>query len=181
MKSPLSIGLASWAVVAFSLSCQSHSEPKFAQSKAVHLKEPAATQPAFAFGGSEIEGERGVEVLENEVTENGYVTFRSFGGKWVGMDGDTELKFLPGRTVQMTEFGYSVAAYLGTYTVSQGCIIPTFPTYPGHWPIMKIGRDNGSLWLTVPDEQSGIPMGGRGGFTVTPEQPAYWPFRSISK
>jgi len=113
------------------------------------------------------------EQLEND----GEVVYRSFGGKWIGMDGDTDLYFGPENRVVMTEYGAVVSAYEGTFEISRdGEMTTHFPDCPFKWPTMLIGKDEQSFVLVGMSDGNPV-MGTRGGMTVMGSHGSYWPFR----
>jgi hypothetical protein len=118
--------------------------------------------------------------LNNLIAEHGSVTFRSFNGKWIGMDGDTDVTFLPKGAVHMVEYGAGVGYYDGTYAIdSSGQVTLELPTFGSVWPPMILRKDEASLFLLPIDDPDGFVMGNRGGATFAPEDGPYWPFRPI--
>lgn len=133
---------------------------------------PVTTSPTTVAAGGD---------LDALIAKQGSVTFRSYGGKWIGLDGDTDLTFLPNGALHMFEYGYAVSGYRGTYQIdSAGRVTAQLPTFGHTWPAMSLRRDATSL-LLVP-EQSGTEfvMGNRGGATFVGGQPTYWPFRPLN-
>jgi hypothetical protein len=119
--------------------------------------------------------------FKNEIRQRGSLTFRSWNGKWIGMDGDTDLTFLPGGAVRMIEYGFSVTQYPGSYTVTPaGDVTVKFPKFGHPWPLMTVRRDNVSLLLLPTEGKDLFVMGNRGGATIMAGQGSYWPFRPIS-
>jgi len=109
------------------------------------------------------------------------VTFRSFGGKWIGMDGDTDLTFLPNGAVHMFEYGDAVTGYYGTYAFDPGGNITLqLPTFGHGWPVMSMRKDATSLLFVAARDGNDLVMGNRGGATLAPTQGKYWPFRSLA-
>jgi len=114
------------------------------------------------------------------IAKQGSVTFRSFGGKWVGMDGDTDLTFLPNGAVHMFEYGIGVTGYRGTYAIDPGGNITLqLSTFPEAWPVMSMQKDATSLLLVPARNGNDFVMGNRGGVTFAPGQGTYWPFRPL--
>ncbi len=102
-----------------------------------------------------------------QLKDDGSATYRSYGGQWVGTDGDTDLHFLPDDSVVMIEYADAVTTYRGSYQISaDGVIDAKFPTYHSQWTQMLIGRDAQSL-LLLPAEEVGLGHAGEGS----------WPFR----
>ena len=141
----------------------------------------------IACSGSRLAGLEGRVTLANPsdldaaIDKNGVITFRSWNGKWIGMDADTHLTFLPGRRVHMTEFGYAVNAYDGTYTINDRAVVTaSFDKFKHGWPVMILKRDSKSLLLVPQDSRNTFVMGNRRGATFRGDQGTYWPFRPIS-
>jgi hypothetical protein len=118
--------------------------------------------------------------LDALIAKQGSVTFRSFDGKWIGRDGDTDLTFLPKAAVHMFEYGVGVSGYHGTYAIDpRGNITLQLPTFGHAWPVMLLQRDATSLLLVPAQNGNGLVMGNRGGATFAPGQRTYWPFRPL--
>lgn len=121
-----------------------------------------------------------VKDLDQLISSQGSVTFRSFNGKWIGMDCDTDLTFLPNGSIHMFEYGFAVSGYRGTYTMnSVGQVTVQLPTFRGPWPLMLMQKDSTSLLLMPAQNVNGIVMGNRGGATVVGGKGEYWPFRPV--
>jgi hypothetical protein len=130
-----------------------------------------ATSPITAASASE---------LETMIARQGSVTFRSFDGKWIGIDGDTDLTFMPNGALRMFEYGYGVSGYRGTYKIdSAGRVTVRLPTFGHAWPAMWLQKDATSLLLTPARDGNGFVMGNRGGATFVQGQGTYWPFRPL--
>jgi hypothetical protein len=111
----------------------------------------------------------------------GSLTFRSWNGKWIGMDGDTDLTFLPQGAVHMFEYGDAMAEYSGKYTIdADGVVTMSFPKFGQDWPKMMLRRDTASLLLKPTDDRTGLIIGNRGGATIPSDAGGYWPFRPVS-
>jgi hypothetical protein len=111
------------------------------------------------------------------ITKHGSVTFRSFDGKWIGRDSDTEVTFLPRGAVHVFKYGAAVNVYHGTYAIDpRGVITLKLPTYGGAWPAMSLLKDATSPFLVHAQDADGIVMGNRGGVTFAP----YFPFRPLN-
>jgi hypothetical protein len=118
--------------------------------------------------------------LDALIAKQSSVTFRSFNGKWIGMDGDTELMFLPNQNVLMIEFGYAVIGYSGTYKIDpSGQITLHLPTFGQAWPAMWLRKDSKSMLLIPVQHGNEFVMGNRGGATLNSEDGSYWPFRPL--
>lgn len=93
-----------------------------------------------------------INELESRVARDGSFTFRSWEGKSIGMDSDTEITFLPNQTVHMTEYGYVVTGYKGMYRInSKGEVTAKFDDFKHEWPIMLLQKDSISLLLRPKD------------------------------
>jgi hypothetical protein len=115
------------------------------------------------------------------IAKHGSVTFRSFGGKWVGTDGDTDLTFLPGGAAHMFEYGVGVTGYHGTYAIDpRGNVTVQLPTFGHAWPVMSLRKEATSLLLVPAQDQDGFVMGNRGGATFARGRGTYWPFRPLN-
>ena len=97
------------------------------------------------------------------------------------MDGDTEITFFPGDVVFLTEYGYAVIRYKGTYTIDpSGQIKMQLKKYRHEWPVMVLERDDVSLRLRPFRRGAGFIMGNRGGATTMGGQGHFWPFRPLT-
>ncbi len=118
--------------------------------------------------------------LTELIAARGSVTFRSWGGKWIGTDCDTDITFLPNQVAYMIEYGVGVKSYKATYSVdSTGQVTLRLKDFGHKWPVMILDLDAVSLRLR-PTRGGGLVMGNRGGATVIGGQGSYWPFRPIS-
>jgi hypothetical protein len=96
-----------------------------------------------------------VVAFEDLMRRDGALAFRSWEGKWIGMDSDTDLRFFPGGKVEMVEYGLGVVDYEGTYRLDfDGLLTATFEGY-GRWPVMRLGSDERSLVLSRSDGRKG--------------------------
>jgi hypothetical protein len=107
-----------------------------------------------------------VEVFRTKVAHTGSILFRSFSGKEIGTDCDSDLKFLPDGTIKMAEYGYALQNYEGTYQLADDGTIT-----------MRLTRDDTSLLLERADGKNGFIFGNRGGATIPASAGSYWPFR----
>jgi hypothetical protein len=115
--------------------------------------------------------------IQQLIITRGSVTFRSSSGKLIGMDGDSDLTFLPAGQMHMTEYGFAVTEYRGTYSIStDGIVTARFPTFGDKWPDMALNRDATSLFLMPVNQKIGFIFGNRGGAV---ESSGYWPFRPV--
>ena len=61
--------------------------------------------------------------FNQSIAQRGKLTFLSFNGRWVGMDADTYLSFMPDGKAVMEECGVGVQDYEGTYQIDGDGII----------------------------------------------------------
>ena len=115
------------------------------------------------------------------IASTGSVTFRSFGGRWIGMDGDTDLTFFEDGSLHMFEYGVGVTGYPGTYKIdAAGNVLVQLPTFNHGWPMMSLLKDAASLLLLPKQSGNDFVMGNRGGATFAGGQGSYWPFRPLN-
>src|SRR5438132_5237668 len=75
--------------------------------------------------------------LNDRIAKDGLITFRSWSGKLLRMDSDTEITFLPEQRVHMTEYGYVVNSYEGSYRIdASGEVTAKFEGFRHEWPVM---------------------------------------------
>jgi len=120
-----------------------------------------------------------VIAFEDLLRRDGALTFRSWEGKRIGMDCDTDLRFFPGGKLEMVECGLGVVQYEGTYRLDfDGLLTTKFEGYD-RWPVMRLGSDERSLVLSRSDGRRG--MGWDGHQSGMTDGKSYWPFRPASK
>lgn len=93
------------------------------------------------------------------------VGFLSYNGRWQGTDTDKEILLAKDGQTEVTDYGFAMDIYKGTYSVdAAGAIHVSLRHYPGRWPTMYLYTDRRSAIL-LPDAQS--------------REAAYncWPFR----
>ncbi len=96
------------------------------------------------------------------------ITFLSWNGEWRGTDVDTEIKLMADGTVRLTEYGYSMHSFDGTYSINQNSELSlSLDGYNDDWPAMRVYRDKSMLLLAPADMSSVTRVGSR------------WPFRQI--
>lgn len=127
------------------------------------------------------------DVIEDTRSESDYVFFRSWNGRWIGTDCDTEIELHPNGIAVLIEYGYAVNKYDGTYSVnelsnndnneSELCL--TFPEYEGEWPPMAVYREGSDLLLIPTDSSLGFAFGNRSGATIPGGSGSFWPFRQV--
>jgi len=118
--------------------------------------------------------------FQNRIRHNGSITFRSWNGKAIRMDSDSELTFFPNNSVHMFEWGYTLKNYTGTYQVEPtGRILIQFNEFDNDWPDMMLERDSDSLILRPAKTDQSFIMGNRGGAFLPSGKGSYWPFRML--
>ena len=121
------------------------------------------------------------EVLEHISAKPSGAKFRSRDGRWYGMDSDADIALKRNGTVQVTEFGYGVDTYGGTYSVDDsGTIHVTLHRYPAKWPSMYLYKDSRGAVLSPIDRDQSFKMGGRAGTVISSGMAPYWPFRQTN-
>ena len=119
--------------------------------------------------------------LRDRIAAAGSVTFRSWDGKWIGLDSDTEITFLPDQAIHMTEYGDGVSHFKGRSRIDpSGQITLLWEDFGHEWPVMILERDATSLRLRPSDSDQGFVMGDRSGATLQSGQGSYWPFRPVT-
>ena len=122
-----------------------------------------------------------VSEFQGRIQRNGSVTFRSWNGKALRMDSDTEMTFFPNNAVHMFEWGLTLASYGGRYEIQpRGRITIHLEGFNERWPDMLLERDGTSLLLRPADAAQGFVMGTRGGAVIPGDKGSYWPFRMLT-
>ena len=123
-----------------------------------------------------------VSAFQNYIQSKGSITFRSWNGKALRMDSDTELVFFQNSSVYMLEWGITLTRYSGTYQVQpNGQIkIQLINFERKDWPDMVLESDLDSLLLRPVNPNQGFVMGNRGGATLFKKHGSYWPFRMLT-
>src|SRR5437667_1903433 len=122
-----------------------------------------------------------VAEFQGHIQRNGAITFRSWSGKALRMDSDTEMTFFPKNVVHMFEWGFTLASYSGGYEVQpDGRIAVQLRDFRQQWPEMLLDRDVTSLLLRPADAAQGFVMGTRSGAYVSGDRGSYWPFRMLT-
>src|SRR6266436_2752992 len=122
-----------------------------------------------------------VAEFRGRIQRYGSITFRSWNGKALRMDSDTELTFFPRNAVHMFEWGYTLTSYSGSNELEPGGRITVqLKGFRERWPEMLLDRDTNSLLLRPGDAAQGFVMGTRGGAYVPGDQDSYWPFRMLT-
>lgn len=151
-QSILSIGYAA-LVLAFAIGCQ---------------YQPLATHAVTTQNRAEILTEFH-ELLAKKVK----VVFRSWNGKWIGTDCDTDVIFRPAEVVEVVEYRDAIARYEGKYSLDDdGVASLWFEGLSEPWLALVLERDSKSFLLRLNDSKQGLVNGYR-------RWDGYWPFRAI--
>lgn len=76
------------------------------------------------------------------------ITFTSRDGKYLGRDNDFDLKFEPANLITLTEYGYGISMYDGTYAVAEdGTISVSLADYEGRLPDLRMAVAEGRTRL----------------------------------
>jgi hypothetical protein len=119
------------------------------------------------------------DALDQEFEVARSLCFRSFNGRWIGTDCDSEIELRADGSATLTEYGYTVEAYAGSYRINpQSELVLNLKTYRGSWPAMALYRDHAGLLLAPASGPGGFVMGNRAGATVMGGG-SFWPFRLI--
>jgi hypothetical protein len=122
-----------------------------------------------------------VSEFHDRIEKNSSITFRSWNGKAIRKDSDTEITFFANGVAHMFEWGYALTSYTGTYRIqSDGRISVQFNHFDNDWPDMILERDTTSLLLRPAKGDVGFVMGNRGGATMPGTGGSYWPFRMLT-
>ncbi|MDI1250232.1 MAG: hypothetical protein PSV13_15325 [Lacunisphaera sp.] len=127
-----------------------------------------------------VQAKNPIKVIDRLLASGKPVTFVSRSGKFYGMDSDTELEFEAGGKVRLTEFGYSVQEFLGTFAADEdGVISVQLKNRRSPWPAMVLQFSKGDYYLSTNTGAVGFVFGDRAASTETPEMKAFWPFRLV--
>jgi hypothetical protein len=99
------------------------------------------------------------------------------------MDCDTDIELRPDGHAVLTEYGYAVRKYHGTYSTAAGNgtseLTLALNGYRGTWPTMSVYVDESEILLIPAKGPTGFVFGNRGGATVPGDAGSFWPFRQI--
>jgi hypothetical protein len=122
-----------------------------------------------------------VSVFQEIIRTDGAVTFRSWEGKALRKDSDTEFAFFPEGRVEMLEYGFGLTRYAGSYEIlGHGQIAVRLEGRGENWPDMQLERDGSTLLLRPMDPKVGFVMGNRGGVVISADDGSYWPFHEVT-
>src|SRR5262245_18763210 len=95
-----------------------------------------------------------------------------------GMDSDAKITLSSNKQVEVTEYGYAVQTYKGTYSVDgAGAIRVELRDYRAKWPTMYLYTSPKGAYLFPTDKDPAFRVGARAGAVETGSMPPYWPFR----
>jgi hypothetical protein len=110
-----------------------------------------------------------VTEFESRIAKSGSVTFRSWSGRALRSDNDTELTFLLNNAVHMFQWGLALRSFTGTYALEPGGRVTLeFKGYEKKWPHMVLDQALGSLELEPEEPQK------------NDEWLGYWTFRMLA-
>ncbi len=122
------------------------------------------------------------DALSRLFDESPDLVFRSFNGKWIGSDNDTEFVFRPDGRVTLVEYDVALFKYEGEYKIDQqGELVIKMYDYEFGPPNLLLRNDGVSLFL--------IPSHGGLDFSEDSDPPEeviaqigrYWPFRAVQR
>ena len=120
------------------------------------------------------------EVLKAALSGSSAITFLSSNGRWIGTDCDTEIKLMADGTAHLTEYGYGVDSYDGTYSINKDSELTlSFKGYAAGWPAMRVYRDDSMLLLAPAHGSPRFIHGQRAAAYLPPGAGSFWPFRQI--
>lgn len=125
------------------------------------------------------------DALDAAFTDSQLILFQSWNGKWIGMDCDTNIELNVDGGVMLTEYGYAISEYNGTYSITtaadstRSVLTIALEDYFGTWPAMAVYTDQSKLLLMPIDSSGGFIMGNRGGAYIPGDAGSFWPFRQI--
>ena len=136
---------------------------------------------SFSYASEVMKPDVVVPALKDLIAKKGSITFRSWSGKLLETDSDTDITFLSDQRVRVIEYGYVVNSYEGSYVIEKnGEVTVKIKGFGHEWPVMLLKQDSTSFLLRPKDPKIDFVMGNRGGATIPDDQGTYWPFRPIS-
>ncbi len=107
------------------------------------------------------------------LAKEGRIEFRSWNGKWIGTDCDTDIVLRSGGIVEVVEYADAIARYEGKFQLdNDGVVSLHFEGIQTHWPVLMLEKDAKSLILRPKDRKVESEASGRRGY-------GYWPFRAF--
>jgi hypothetical protein len=115
------------------------------------------------------------------IGKRGSLTFRSWDGRWIGTDCDTDITFLPDQVVYIIESGIVVQQFKGTYRIDAGGEVTIRLDDPRKkWPIMLLDRDTLLLRLRPQRRSLSFLKSDWHEATIWDGKNSYWPFRPVT-
>jgi len=125
------------------------------------------------------------EAFDAAFADSGGILFRSWDGRWIGMDSDSDIELHADGNAVLTEYGFAVSKFDGTYSITVAAdgtasdLRLSLKDYRGTWPVMAVYSDQSKLLLIPTDGSAGFVFGNRAGATVPDDAGSFWPFRQI--
>jgi hypothetical protein len=114
-----------------------------------------------------------IDQMNDLLAKRGKVEFRSWNGKWIGTDCDTDIVLRSGGIVEVVEYADAIARYDGKFQLdNDGVVSLHFEGIQTHWPVLMLEKDAKSLILRPKDRKVESEASGRRGY-------GYWPFRAF--
>ena len=126
-----------------------------------------------------------IAAIKDASASDGFISFRSWNGKWIGTDCDTEMELHSDGKAVLREYGYAIRTCVGTYAVTPAAdeYLPRLTLqlneYQNSWPKMVLYRDKSELLLMPSPDSTNFVFGNRAGATVPGDTGSFWPFRQI--
>jgi len=134
-----------------------------------------AQGPAFAPGAPHLNETDALKWLS---AQSAGATFVSRNGRMYGMDSDAKITLNSNKQVEITEYGYAVQTYKGTYSVdATGAIHVKLRDYRAKWPAMYLYNSPKGTLLFPADKDPAFRVGARAGAVETGGMAPHWPFR----
>lgn len=121
--------------------------------------------------------------MEEMFSRSKVVRFLSWKGKWIGTYCDAEIELSADGTTRLTEYGYGVDSYDGSYSIDDDDseLTLSLKGYSAGWPTMRVYRNNSLLLLASADRSVGFVCGQRSGGYLPAGAGSLWPFRQIDE
>jgi len=111
--------------------------------------------------------------FNEQLAKEGRIEFRSWNGKWIGTDCDTDIVLRSGGIVEVVEYADAIARYEGKFQLdNDGVVSLHFEGIQTRWPVLMLEKDAKSLILRPKDRKVESEASGRRGY-------GYWPFRAF--
>jgi hypothetical protein len=118
--------------------------------------------------------------IERLVSERTYLLFRSRSGRRYGMDSDSDIVLRTNHYAALTEYGYGVMRYIGSFRVDpEGNLLLSLADYRRPWPAMRLVTRNNEFYLQTASGRTGFIMGDRAGAFTDASMAPFWPFKLI--